>query len=235
MSSTPLDPALERSFRGHKDAITSVAFNPNMKQLVSGGADGCVMVWNFKLQLRAFRFVGHKEAVTSVACAPIAAAPDEGRVRLNIPFEELRQLAVIGTGTFGRVKLVQHVESARVAACQRFAATLRGEQRGSAGPPVGSGEAGRMLLGDLGDEDALKCSEDWVNAIVSDAGICPFSLSADRAGLPLGRPAVLRAAALAPRPGFKVRAQGAGPARLGTGPGGAQRPAAQGPAGGQAA
>ena len=39
---------------------------------------------------------------------------------------------------------------------------------------------------DLGDEDALKCSKDWVNAIVSDAGICPFSLSADRAGLPLG-------------------------------------------------
>ena len=38
---------------------------------------------------------------------------------------------------------------------------------------------------DLGDEDALKCSKDWVNAIVSDAGICPFSLSADRAGLPL--------------------------------------------------
>ena len=31
---------------------------------------------------------------------------------------------------------------------------------------------------DLGDDDALKCSKDWVNAIVSDAGICPFSLSA---------------------------------------------------------
>ena len=39
---------------------------------------------------------------------------------------------------------------------------------------------------DLGDDEALRCSKDWVNAIVSDAGICPFSLSADRAGLPLG-------------------------------------------------
>ena len=38
----------------------------------------------------------------------------------------------------------------------------------------------------LGDDEALRCSKDWVNAIVSDAGICPFSLSADRAGLPLG-------------------------------------------------
>ena len=56
----PEDPTLERSFRGHKDAVTTVAFNANMKQLVSGSLDGCVMVWNFKPQLRAFRFVGHK-------------------------------------------------------------------------------------------------------------------------------------------------------------------------------
>ena len=56
----PEDPTLERSFRGHKDAVTAVAFNANMKQLVSGSLDGCVMVWNFKPQLRAFRFVGHK-------------------------------------------------------------------------------------------------------------------------------------------------------------------------------
>lgn len=56
----PEDPTLERSFRGHKDAVTSVCFNPNMRQLVSGGLDGFVMVWNFKPQLRAFRFQGHK-------------------------------------------------------------------------------------------------------------------------------------------------------------------------------
>lgn len=53
------DPTLERSFRGHKDAVTSVAFNSNLKQLVSGSLDGAVMVWNFKPQLRAFRFAGH--------------------------------------------------------------------------------------------------------------------------------------------------------------------------------
>ena len=54
------DPTLERTFRGHKDAITSVNFSPNMKQLVSGSRDSCLMVWNFRPQLRAFRFVGHK-------------------------------------------------------------------------------------------------------------------------------------------------------------------------------
>jgi len=56
----PDDPTLERSFRGHRDAVTSVAFNTNLKQLISGSLDNCVMVWNFKPQLRAFRFAGHK-------------------------------------------------------------------------------------------------------------------------------------------------------------------------------
>lgn len=58
--SQPEDPTLQRSFRGHRDAVTSVTFNPTMKQLVSGSMDNCVMVWNFKPQLRAYRFAGHK-------------------------------------------------------------------------------------------------------------------------------------------------------------------------------
>lgn len=85
----PSDPSLERSFRGHKHTITSVAFNPNMKQLISGGLDSCVMVWNFKLQLRAFRFMGHKDAVLDVACAPsgnlIASASKDCTVRMWLP------------------------------------------------------------------------------------------------------------------------------------------------------
>lgn len=40
----PEDPTLERSFRGHKDAVTSVVFNSNMKQLISGSLDNAVMV-----------------------------------------------------------------------------------------------------------------------------------------------------------------------------------------------
>lgn len=30
------DPALKRSFKGHKDAVNSCVFNPNLKQVVSG-------------------------------------------------------------------------------------------------------------------------------------------------------------------------------------------------------
>lgn len=69
----PEDPTLERSFRGHRDAVTSVAFNPTMKQLVSGSLDNCVMVWNFKPQLRAFRFAGHKvqhESLSTLQSVP---------------------------------------------------------------------------------------------------------------------------------------------------------------------
>lgn len=62
----PEDPTLQRSFRGHKDAATCVAFNPTMKQLVSGSMDNCVMVWNFRPQLRAYRFAGHKVCTASL-------------------------------------------------------------------------------------------------------------------------------------------------------------------------
>lgn len=54
------DPTLERSFRGHKDAVTSLSFNPNLKQLASGGLDNAVICYNFKAGMRAFKFIGHK-------------------------------------------------------------------------------------------------------------------------------------------------------------------------------
>lgn len=72
----PDDPTLERSFRGHKDAVTSVAFNSNLKQLISGSLDGTVMVWNFKPQLRAFRFAGHTVRLCAHAHAPAAGASE---------------------------------------------------------------------------------------------------------------------------------------------------------------
>lgn len=55
-----MDPTLERTFKGHKSYVTSVAFSPTLKNLASGGGDNTIMLWNFKQQLRAFRFLGHK-------------------------------------------------------------------------------------------------------------------------------------------------------------------------------
>ena len=51
-----------------------MAFNNNLKQLISGSLDGTVMVWNFKPQLRAFRFAGHTVRGQRAA-APAASAP----------------------------------------------------------------------------------------------------------------------------------------------------------------
>lgn len=54
------DPALERTFRGHKDSVTACAFNPNMKQLITASLDNSLMMWNFNPSMRAYRFQGHK-------------------------------------------------------------------------------------------------------------------------------------------------------------------------------
>lgn len=88
-SSASSDPTLERSFRGHKGAVTSVSFSPSMRQLASGAQDNLVMIWNFKPQLRAFRFLGHKGVVTSVEFSPtghlLASASTDNTVRLWEP------------------------------------------------------------------------------------------------------------------------------------------------------
>lgn len=91
-SVTPLslmDPSLERTLRGHKNYVTSVCFSSTLKQLASGSADNSVMLWNFKPQLRAFRYVGHKGMVTSVEFSPegdtLASASKDRTVRLWTP------------------------------------------------------------------------------------------------------------------------------------------------------
>jgi WD40 repeat protein len=81
---------LERSFRGHKDAVQSVVFNTNMKQLISGSLDGNVMIWNFKPQLRAYKLVGHKVPFTHAS---------KSWVRWNVTLARTRP----GGGVFGGV------------------------------------------------------------------------------------------------------------------------------------
>ncbi|RLM95385.1 hypothetical protein BBI17_006506 [Phytophthora kernoviae] len=69
------NPSLERTFRGHKSAVTGVNFHPNAQQVASSSLDGVVMVWNFKPQLRAFRFKGHAGPVHCYEEIPSLSRP----------------------------------------------------------------------------------------------------------------------------------------------------------------
>ncbi|KAK1799623.1 hypothetical protein P4O66_006082, partial [Electrophorus voltai] len=84
------DPTLERHFKGHRDAVTSVDFNCNMKQIATGSMDSCIMIWTLKPQMRAYsRFVGHKDAVMSVQFSAsghlLVSASRDKTVRLWVP------------------------------------------------------------------------------------------------------------------------------------------------------
>lgn len=45
-------------------------FNPNLKQLVTCSNDSVVMVWNFKKNLRPFKFAAHTGPVYAVDINP---------------------------------------------------------------------------------------------------------------------------------------------------------------------
>ncbi|XP_038611938.1 POC1 centriolar protein homolog B [Tachyglossus aculeatus] len=89
MATAPEDPALGRHLKGHSAAVCSLDFSPDTKQLASASCDTFLMIWNFKPQARAFRYVGHKDALTSVHFSPIgnvvASASRDRTVRLWIP------------------------------------------------------------------------------------------------------------------------------------------------------
>jgi centriolar protein POC1 len=90
------DPELHRVLKGPQDAVTSVAFcgtSAKCQHVVSGCADGQLMVWNLAQQ-RAYRYHGHQAAVTSVAYSQthnlVASASKDCTVRLWRPTHEGR-------------------------------------------------------------------------------------------------------------------------------------------------
>ena len=80
------DPTIHRSFKGNNEIISTCIFTPNMKQCISGTECGNIFVWNFKPQMRPFKFAGHKGAITDLAMNPngnlIASASTDQTVRL---------------------------------------------------------------------------------------------------------------------------------------------------------
>ena len=47
------DPELIHNFKGHKDTITGLHFNPSQKQVASSSLDGSVMLWNWNTDKKA--------------------------------------------------------------------------------------------------------------------------------------------------------------------------------------
>ena len=64
----PFTPA--RSLTGHSDAVWSVAWRPDGRQLASGSRDNTIIVWDAETGAPVRTLAGHSAAVTSVAWRP---------------------------------------------------------------------------------------------------------------------------------------------------------------------
>ncbi len=56
-----------KEFTGHIDWVTSVAFSPDSKYVVTGSCDKTACLWNAKTGEMVYKFTGHKQTIASVA------------------------------------------------------------------------------------------------------------------------------------------------------------------------
>jgi WD40 repeat protein len=75
-----------RQLKGHKEAVTGLAFAPDGKSLASAGQDRTLILWDSATGKEERRLEGHTEAVLAVAFAPdgktLASAGQDKTVRL---------------------------------------------------------------------------------------------------------------------------------------------------------
>ena len=75
-----------RTFTGHKGAVTSVAYSPDGKFLLSGGEDQTLKLWEVASGKEVRTFTGNRGAVTSVAFSPegnlAVSGSDDSTLRL---------------------------------------------------------------------------------------------------------------------------------------------------------
>ena len=70
---------LKVSFKGHTDAIRSVAFSPDDKTLLSGSADRTARLWDVVTGQELLTLKGHKFPVTPGGVRPGRQAAGDGK------------------------------------------------------------------------------------------------------------------------------------------------------------
>jgi serine/threonine protein kinase len=75
-----------RTYRGHKDFVTTLAFSPNGKWLASAGLDGSIRIWATGSSRLMRRLYGHRGRVGALAFSPsgetLVSAGADGQVRI---------------------------------------------------------------------------------------------------------------------------------------------------------
>jgi len=75
-----------RTLTGHEGAVTSVAYSPDGKYLLTGGEDQTLKLWDAATGKEILTYVGHRGAVTSIAFSPdgnlAVSGSSDGTLRL---------------------------------------------------------------------------------------------------------------------------------------------------------